>query len=150
MTTIVFYEKPGCGTNARQRRLLEASGHSVIARNLITEPWTAERLLSFFGDSPVESWFNPAAPAVKSGAVNPAGTDSATAIALMLVDPLLIRRPLLEALGERRAGFNPDLINAWVGLNDLAEGGPDPQRCSRPEGSAPCPDPGTRPERVPR
>lgn len=70
MATILFYQKPGCGTNARQIRALEAAGHQVIARNLLTEPWTAERLLTFFGTSPVTSWFNPAAPRVKSGEVN--------------------------------------------------------------------------------
>ncbi len=44
MTAIVFYEKPGCVTNARQRRLLEAAGHQVVRRNLLVERWTAERL----------------------------------------------------------------------------------------------------------
>ncbi len=48
MTAIVFYEKPGCLTNARQRRLLEAAGHQVVRRDLLAEPWTAGRLRDFF------------------------------------------------------------------------------------------------------
>jgi arsenate reductase-like glutaredoxin family protein len=41
---VIFYEKPRCATNARQRQLLEAAGHDVLARNLLSEPWTAQRL----------------------------------------------------------------------------------------------------------
>jgi nitrogenase-associated protein len=62
MARIVFYEKPGCGNNTKQKVLLAAAGHEVIARNLLTEPWTQERLLEFFGARPVAEWFNRAAP----------------------------------------------------------------------------------------
>jgi arsenate reductase-like glutaredoxin family protein len=47
MATIQFYQKPGCATNARQKRMLEAAGHIVVARNLLTESWTAEALHGF-------------------------------------------------------------------------------------------------------
>ena len=50
MATIVFFEKPGCAANARQKQQLERAGHTVVARSLLTEPWTAERLRGFFGD----------------------------------------------------------------------------------------------------
>ena len=76
MATIQFYQKPGCVTNARQKRMLEAAGHTVIARNLLAEPWTEERLRGFFGSTPVTAWFNPAAPRVKSGEVSPAKLDA--------------------------------------------------------------------------
>ena len=59
MTKFVFYEKPGCATNRKQKLLLAEAGHEVSARNLLTEPWTAERLRGFFGDTPVDGWFNP-------------------------------------------------------------------------------------------
>lgn len=53
MTTVVFYQKTGCATNARQIRTLEAAGHSVTAKDLLNAPWTAEELRSFFGETPV-------------------------------------------------------------------------------------------------
>lgn len=31
MARVVFYEKPGCGTNARQKERLKAAGHEVGA-----------------------------------------------------------------------------------------------------------------------
>ena len=110
MATVMFYQKPGCGTNARQIRALQAAGHQVIAKSLLTEPWTAQELRGFFGDTPVTSWFNPVAPRTKSGQVKPAEIDAANAIALMLDDPLLIRRPLIDVDGARCAGFDREPV----------------------------------------
>ncbi|WP_213770896.1 ArsC/Spx/MgsR family protein [Bradyrhizobium sp. dw_78] len=137
MATIQFYQKPGCATNARQKRTLEAAGHTVIARNLLAEPWTAERLRGFFGSRPVASWFNPAAPRVKSGEILPEKLDAAGAIALMLDDPLLIRRPLIETDGQRCAGFDREPVTC------LLDGAVDRniEACSRPGAAAACPDP---------
>ncbi len=57
MAEVIFFEKPGCAGNARQKRLLAQSGHAVDARSLLAEPWTAETLRPFFGDRPVAEWF---------------------------------------------------------------------------------------------
>lgn len=137
MATIQFYQKPGCATNARQRRMLEAAGHTVIAKSLLAEPWTAEVLCGFFGSTPVTAWFNPAAPRIKSGEIVPAKLDAASAITLMLDDPLLIRRPLVETEEQRCAGFDREPVTSLLG-------GPidsDVEACSRPQASTPCPDP---------
>jgi nitrogenase-associated protein len=124
-------------TNADQKRMLEAAGHTVIARNLLAEPWTEERLRGFFGSTPVSAWFNPAAPRVKSGEVGPAKLDGASAIALMLDDPLLIRRPLVEAGGQRCAGFDREPVTSLLGgAVDVRS-----EACSRPDASTPCPEP---------
>ena len=136
MTTVTFYEKPGCANNARQKVLLAAAGHTVLAKNLLIEPWTAERLLTFFGNRPVAEWFNRAAPKVKSGEVIPEAVDAETALAMMRADPLLIRRPLIEADGRREAGFDPAVIEAWLGLNGRA--GINPEVCPKAHVDNPC------------
>jgi len=110
MTTVVFYQKPGCATNARQIRTLEAAGHSVTAKDLLKAPWTAEELRGFFGETPVSAWFNRAAPRIKSGEINPETSDADSALALMLSDPLLIRRPLVDVNGIRCAGFDREPV----------------------------------------
>lgn len=133
---VYFYEKPGCANNARQRRLLEVAGCQVLAHDLLREPWTADRLRAFFGDRPVAQWFNPAAPQVKSGAVRPNDLDAATALALLLAEPLLIRRPLIEVGGWRTVGFDETELAARLGL---VLGATAPAACER---SAPCPSPG--------
>ena len=91
MALVVFYEKPGCATNARQKQMLADAGHQLEVRNLLTERWTAQSLLPFLAGQPVSLWFNRAAPRVKSGEVDPAACDAETALLMLLADPLLIR-----------------------------------------------------------
>src|SRR3974390_3495747 len=107
MAIIVFYEKPGCMTNAKQRALLESAGHQVIPRSLLTEPWSAERLREFFKDRPVSEWFNQASPRIKSGEVDPRKLTADLAVSALLSDPLLIRRPLIEVGSVRIGGLDP-------------------------------------------
>ncbi|MGA1410783.1 MAG: ArsC/Spx/MgsR family protein [Prochlorotrichaceae cyanobacterium] len=121
MTTITFYEKPGCINNTKQKTLLQAAGHDVEAHNLLTEPWTREQLRRFFGDRPVAEWFNPTAPAIKSGQVKPSELDAETALTLMLQDPLLIRRPLMQVNDRYEVGFNPTIVDAWIGLKTAVQ-----------------------------
>ena len=137
MTIITFYEKPGCANNSRQKLLLAAAGHTVQAKSLLTEPWTKERLLAFFGNRPVAEWFNRAAPKIKSGEIVPEEIDAETALAMMRAEPLLIRRPLIEADGRREVGFDPEVIDAWLGLNKMVEG--DLQECRKGHEAKPCP-----------
>ena len=120
MANIIFFEKPGCGGNAKQKALLHAAHHTLEVRDLLHWPWTAESLLAFLAPLPVTEWFNRAAPRVKSGAVAPELLDADAALALLLAEPLLIRRPLM-ALGEQRmVGFDADQVHAWVGLGSSA------------------------------
>lgn len=138
MAEVIFYEKPGCGTNALQKRMLDHAGHKVIARNLLTEAWTAEILLGFFETAPVTAWLNPAAPGVKSGQIDPASITASEAIALMISEPIYIRRPLIEALGARCAGFEGGLVASLLGDCEPSR---DVQGCRRPEAATPCPSP---------
>ncbi len=116
MAHVIFWEKPGCAGNARQKALLAASGHRLEVRNLLIEPWTAAGLRAFFGARPVFEWFNKSSPRVKSGQVRPEDLDESAALALMLADPILIRRPLMQSGARREAGFEPDQVRAWLGL----------------------------------
>ena len=96
-----LYEKPGCGGNARQKALLVFSGHVLDVRNLLAEPWTAASLRPFFGAKPVRDWFNSSSPRVKSGEIKPDQFTPEAALAMMIEDPLLIRRPLLQVADHR-------------------------------------------------
>jgi nitrogenase-associated protein len=131
MAYVIFYEKPGCANNARQKLLLSAAGHELDVRNLLTEPWTSERLLDFFGSAAVSDWFNRAAPKIKSGEIDPSNLDAATAISLMLQDPILIRRPLIEAEGRKASGFDLASIEEWLGLSDPKTRNTDLETCRR-------------------
>jgi len=141
MTHIVFFEKPGCGGNARQRAALLAAGHTLEQRNLLTTHWTTESLLSFLAPLPVADWFNRAAPRVKSGEIQPELLDAKAALALLQQEPLLIRRPLMQRsdTASRHVGFDTAAVDAWVGLGTnpasprTLEGCASPtERCASP------------------
>jgi nitrogenase-associated protein len=143
MTAVVFYEKPGCATNSRQKQLLRAAGVDLQVRSLLDEPWSAEGLLRFFAGRPVVEWFNRAAPAIKSGAVDPQQLSAEQALALLLAQPLLIRRPLIQLGAVHLVGFDPAALNALLPVGQQlqeAPGGID--SCAREaHGHAACQSP---------
>jgi nitrogenase-associated protein len=137
MAVVHFYEKPGCTGNKRQREILLEAGHIVFVHNLLQQPWSKEpdKLRSFFDNLPVAAWFNRSAPAIKNGEVVPEALDEKQAIALMVADPLLIRRPLLEADGRRRAGFDAGEIEAWL---EVDVDGEDLESCPKRAHASAC------------
>jgi nitrogenase-associated protein len=148
MAFIIFFTKPGCVNGIKQQEMLWAAGHVLEVHNLLEHPWSREELLSYFGDRPVHEWFNRAAPRVKSGEVVPEQVDAEGALAMMVADPLLIRRPLLRVDDRREVGFDQERIHAWIGLTP--PGSPEPfaatgdlQSCPQMLGSStgPCPSP---------
>lgn len=144
MTCIVFYEKPGCASNRRQKQLLRAAGFELQVRDLLQEPWSAEQLRPFFGERPVAEWFNRAAPAIKSGEVDPQALSAEQALELMLAQPLLIRRPLISGANLRLAGFDPLALNALLPEDRLELLAAGAEGCSQGEHAhGSCAAPGT-------
>ena len=135
-----FYEKPGCGTNRKQKAMLAAAGHEVDERNLLAEPWTERAAAGLFrrhaGRELVQS--RPRRGSNPAKSIRPAlGPDEA--LALMLAEPLLIRRPLIEADGRRCAGFDKEPVLSLLGQSENLVG-------SRAGLLAPCADrPAPRP-----
>ncbi len=134
MATIIFYEKVGCASNTKQKRLLAEAGHEVIAKNLLEQNWQTDELRLFFGDLPVVDWFNANAPAVKYGEIEPESLSEAQALALMIETPLLIRRPLMQVGNERRVGFDAQKVQAWLGV--LVNSEQVSERCSHSDGAS--------------
>jgi nitrogenase-associated protein len=130
MATVIFYEKQGCANNAKQKRLLIDAGHTVIAKNLLTEDWQVETLRPFFTGLAMRDWFNYNAPLIKHGDINPEELNEEQAINLMLEHPLLIRRPLLQVGNECRAGFDAERVQAWLSVHSAE----DIETCTKPEG----------------
>jgi nitrogenase-associated protein len=130
MATVTFYEKPGCSNNTRQKKLLAAAGHQVVARNILTEAWQSERLRAFFGALPVRDWFNYSAPDIKHGEIEPDALTEQEALALMLDNPLLIRRPLMQVGDRLMAGFDQQAVDRWIGLQKI-ETASDLESCPR-------------------
>jgi len=118
MCKIVFYEKPGCISNSKQKKWLKSNGCDLDERNLISHAWTEAKLLAFFNGLPVQAWFNQSAPEVKSGEINPDIVTAEEAINFMLNNPLLIRRPLMEIDNIKYVGFDQEKMSNLVGANE--------------------------------
>ncbi len=133
MATITFWEKPGCVGNARQKQILEDSGHQLEVKNLLAEPWSVASLRPFFDSKPVSEWFNMTNPDVKAGVIVPSALSEEEALALMVKEPLLIRRPLMQSGDKKVCGFEVDQLDQWLGLKGESVGAGDPQECPHPE-----------------
>ena len=125
MSTVIFFEKTGCGGNARQKKLLESKGFKLEVKSLLEYPWTPEELRPFFGDLPVNKWFNEKAPMVKGGVIDPMTFNEKVALETMVKQPLLIRRPLMDYLGKKSCGFDDSVLETMFGIkspkNDYEE-----------------------------
>ena len=119
MATILFYEKPGCQNNTRQKAMLELSGHTVQSVNLLEYPWSKEELEKYLGDKPVDKCFNPSAPAIKSGEINPLAYTKEEAVLMMIENPLLIKRPLLQIGEHRIQGFDTTVLRNLISLSGV-------------------------------
>lgn len=140
MADVVFYEKPGCINNSKQKKLLLDAGHHLQCRNLLAEPWERQTLSRFFQGLPVSAWFNGSAPDIKSGLIDPAMLDEDQALELMIENPLLIRRPLMRVGEDYRVGFDSAQVHQWIGL-DVINHGDDLESCPQTTGHH-CAEPG--------
>lgn len=129
MATVIFWEKPGCKGNAKQKAILLASGHQLDVRNLLTERWDEPTLRLFFGSKAVSVCFNPSNPQIKSGQLDPKSLSQEEALKLMVAEPLLIVRPLMQVGDQYVAGFDVDEVDAWIGLKGQTLTGEDPRNC---------------------
>ena len=121
MATIHFYGKSDCINNRRQKELLRAAGHVLVEYDILRTIFTPESLRPFFEDRPVHDWFNPTAPAITSGTINPKLFDVDTALQHMLYDRLLIRRPLIQIDSERFCGFDTSRLQKLINFTPTAE-----------------------------
>jgi len=114
---IVFYEKPGCSGNAKQKKLLELYNISFTTKDILSHAWTQKELESFFSELPKEKIYNKFAPQIKNKALNIDALSKDLLIQKMLQDPILIKRPLLELGANKVCGFDVEKINAILKLN---------------------------------
>jgi nitrogenase-associated protein len=108
-----------------------------VALNLLTEDWQPERLRPFFAKLTVRNWFNNSAPAIKLGEIEPENLTEQEALILMMKNPLLIRRPLMQVGDRLMAGFDQAKVDNWIGLTEI-ESPVDLESCPRSVAQANC------------
>jgi len=111
MPVVTFYEKSGCATNQKQKKLLLDNGCILDIKSLLDTKFTPEKLIRFFRPLPAEKWFNPNAPQITRGNLNPKIFSAEEAILACINEPILIKRPLLIIGEEHLCGFDTEVIS---------------------------------------
>lgn len=111
MNVITFYEKIGCATNQKQKKLLTENGCMLQIKNLLDSKFSPETLIRFFDPLPVHAWFNPNAPKIKNGMIDPRALNAEEAILAMQKEPILIKRPLMVIGEHYLCGFNTQKLS---------------------------------------
>ena len=135
---LIFYEKQGCVTNGKQKKLLKRLGIDVSVVNIVEHCWAPSELELFFVDKPIGDCVNPSAPAIKDGKLKVSSISREELYAAMIDSPILIKRPLMriDQNGEalHLVGFDlKRLETIFPTLNwpkDLSQG--EIEQCSQP------------------
>ena len=112
-----FYEKTGCSGNAKQKELLKCHNISFSVKSLLDTKWTSESLNQFFEGLELIDIFNPFAPQIRDKEIEISKLSFDEAINLMIQNPILIKRPLLDINGVKICGFDIEKINKLLNTN---------------------------------
>jgi len=112
-----FYEKTGCSGNAKQKELLKSHNISFSVKSLLDTSWTKETLSEFFKGLETKDIFNPFAPQIRDKQIDINSLSKDEAITLMIKNPILIKRPLLDINGVKICGFDIKKINELLNTN---------------------------------
>ena len=115
--TIIFYEKTGCSGNQRQKQVLEKNGLSYQTKSLLDTVWTKETLEPFFQGLNKSAMINQFAPKIKNNELNIENYTKEELIQLMCLEPILIKRPLLQIGSSYLCGFDIEKINKLLDTN---------------------------------
>jgi len=115
--SVVFYEKPGCAGNKKQKDLLLAHGVEFEVKSMLDTPWTNDTLNSFFVGLEKEKIVNQFAPQVKNGEINISKLSKEQLVELMIKEPILIKRPLIEVGEDKVCGFDIPKLNKLLNLD---------------------------------
>jgi nitrogenase-associated protein len=121
MKKVVFYQKPGSKKDRAHKDMLAAAGYEVEMRDLTAENWTSAGLRAFFAEKPVSEWFDPKAPQVLSGEIDPSRANPQQALVMLSVNPSLINGPLVRCNGRCASGLDAKELRLFLDVH--ARGG---------------------------
>lgn len=113
--TLRFYGKNTCVTCQKTKAFLEE--HNVVFEELPieTRPPSQAALEKLVNEADVKASLNSRSAIYKAQSLGKNVPDKQTAIALMLQDPNLIKRPvIMDEQGRMIQGFDPDQLKAFL------------------------------------
>jgi len=121
MKKVIFYEKAGSAETAEQKSMLAAAGYAIETRDLVGEQWTPPSLRGYFAERPVFEWFDPQAPQILSGEIDPKRPNPQEALVMLSVNPSLINGPLVKINGQFGSGLQGEELRDFLDIH--ARGG---------------------------
>ena len=111
-----MYGVKNCDTVAKARKWLEDRGQAYAFHDYKTAGIDGDRLAAWVKEFGWETILNRAGTTFrKLDDADKQGLDADKAIALMLAQPSMIKRPILDLGPRRLVGFKPDLYEAALG-----------------------------------
>lgn len=108
--TITLYGIPNCDTVKKARAWLDGHGVAFAFHDYKKAGIDAARLKAWAGEAGWEALLNRAGTTFrKLPDADKAGLDEAKAIALMLAQPGMIKRPVVSGAGSLLVGFKPEV-----------------------------------------
>jgi arsenate reductase (glutaredoxin) len=115
MAPVTLYGIKNCDTMKKARAWLDAKGVAYVFHDYKAEGIDRPRLESWAREVGWETLLNRAGTTFrKLSEADCANLDESRALALMLDQPSLIKRPVLDLGGRFLVGFKPDLYEAAV------------------------------------
>ena len=114
--TLTMYGIKNCDTVAKARKWLEDRGHAYAFHDYKSAGIDRDRLAAWVAEFGWETVLNRAGTTFrKLDEADKQGLDADKAIALMLAQPSMIKRPILDLGARRLVGFKPDIYEAALG-----------------------------------
>lgn len=110
---ITMYGIPNCDTVKKARTWLDQNGVAYVFHDYKKAGIDQARLEAWVEDLGWETVLNRSGTTFRAlPEADKAGLDADKAVALMLAQPSMIKRPMLDLGGRRIAGFKPDVYAA--------------------------------------
>ena len=115
--TITLYGIPNCDTVKKARTWLADNGHDVTFHDFKKQGLSRERVQSWLDELDWETLVNRKGLTWRNLADERKAqiTDKASALELMLENPSVIKRPVLQGVGPVSVGFSADQYRAKFG-----------------------------------
>ena len=110
---ITLYGIPNCDTVKKARTWLDQNGVAYVFHDYKKAGIDRPRLETWVDELGWEAVLNRAGTTFRAlPEADKAGLDAAKAVTLMLAQPSMIKRPMLDLGGRRIAGFKPEIYAA--------------------------------------
>lgn len=112
---VIFYEKPGCKGNARQKEVLTSAGYLLDVKDILSTTWDRKELLLFFENKKIHDCVNLSAPVITREGLDIYSLKESDLLDRMISEPILIKRPLILYKSKHGVGFDCELVESLLG-----------------------------------